>query len=579
MRNAFGWCREPAPANETGIHVLLLAFVLALPAGHAAAAVLKVPADHATIQAAVNAAGPGDVVWVAQGNYKENLVLKPRVRLEGGWNPSYSARNWNAWPSVVDGGGIGSVVVGADAATLDGFALRNGRATYGGGLFLERGTMTIVNNTIEDNVASSGGGGIYLGSVPKAPPYTDVDNNVIRRNKVTSDKGGTGGGIHVAGSEAGVRITHNTIGGKPGDGNTARWGGGGVYVESTPVFQIERNVISQNSVEKGHGGGVFIIDGSPNATLGENEIRFNSISGNLGAGIYSIGGTFVFRNHVAGNTVLNSPSWGGGIAVESPAGTPPRLENNFFHGNEAEKGAGIFLRSGRDIIVMNNSVAGNRPDAPNAGAGLYVAADATCILQNTILWGNGDDLHEEVSGACRLEHNDIEDGDGAGQNGNISANPLFAASDDLHVGAGSPVIDAGQAAAAPKIDIDGQARSAKVDIGADERITESGSQPCAFVRSAQASYLEPHIGAVRAFRDERLAASGEGRAIVRAYYAASPALSEWMDARPWAKAATRFAVTPVVYAIAYPLHASLAGGVSLLLVLLAVALLRGGKRE
>jgi hypothetical protein len=460
----------------------VLAVVCATLAGPASAAIIKVPADRPTIQAAIDSASAGDVVWVLQGTYKENLTLKPRVRLEGGWGPGYAARNWTAWPSVIDGDQKASVVVGADGATLDGFTVRNGLATWGGGLRLEKGCMTIRNNDIQDNTATSGGGGIFISGHPKAPPFTDIQSNVIRRNEVTTDKGGTGGGIHITRSAAGIRIDGNTIGGGVGDGNSAPWGGGGIYVELTPVFQIERNKITQNTVDKGHGGGVFIVDGTPNATLGGNEVKYNAVQGgNLGGGVYSIGGTFVHRNVIAMNTIANPLSWGGGILVEAGTGTPPRLENNFVYGNRAAKGAGICLRMGADIIVMNNSVAGNAPDEPDAGAGVYVVSGATCWLQNNILWGNGDDFTEEVSGACRLMNNDIQDGDGAGQSGNIQANPLFKASDDLHVGKGSPVIDAGLASAAPKDDYDGQARGAKVDIGADEVVGEGGAPctPCA----------------------------------------------------------------------------------------------------
>ncbi|MGZ6662950.1 MAG: hypothetical protein ACXVHL_37160, partial [Solirubrobacteraceae bacterium] len=127
--------------------------------------------------------------------------------------------------------------------------------------------------------------------------------------------------------------------------------------------------------------------------------------------------------------------------------------------------------------VTNDSVAYNRPDKPNAGAGVYVSSGATCWLQNTILWGNGDDFHEEKAGACRPFNNDIEHGGAAGQNGNVQAAPLFKANDDLHVRKGSPVIDAALASAAPKDDFAGQTRHPKPASGADEFVGEGG-KPC-----------------------------------------------------------------------------------------------------
>ena len=534
----------------------------------ASAAPLKVPATYPTIQAAINAWKQGDVIWVAQGTYTENLRLKPGVRLEGGYKADYSARNWNAWPSVVDGAQQGSVVIGADEATLDGFTLRNGKAAMGGGVLLERASMTIKNNTIEDNVADNGGGGIYIGFNPPAPPYTDIESNVIRRNQVVTDRGGMGGGILISNSSAGVRITRNVIGGSMGNGNSAVAGGGGISVEFTSLFQIEENTISHNTGGRFHGGGVIITDGTPNATLSRNTITFNSVQGNFGGGVYSIGGTFISRNNVAFNSIFNTIAYGGGIAVDSPGGTPPRLENNFVHNNDATFGAGIYIVRGQDVILTNNSIASNRPDAPQAGAGVYVKTGATCILLNNVIWGNGDDFHEQSPGACRLDHNDIEDGDQAGQNGNISANPAFVAYDNLHIQKSSPAINAGNPAAAPALDFDGDKRGKAIDIGADEVVSEQ-EQPCPLARSARASYLERHLGAVRSFRDTHLMTNVPGQAAVSWYYQHAPAASAFLEQHDWARHLTRWIATPAVLAIAFPDLALLA-----LLALAAPAIYR-----
>lgn len=70
-------------------HTVLLA-ALTLLAGPAAAATLRVPQDHATVQAAIDAALPGDVVLISGGPYAETVVIDGRdeITLKGKGKPS-----------------------------------------------------------------------------------------------------------------------------------------------------------------------------------------------------------------------------------------------------------------------------------------------------------------------------------------------------------------------------------------------------------------------------------------------------------------------------------------------------------
>jgi pectin methylesterase-like acyl-CoA thioesterase len=63
---------------------LPLALALTLPLA-ASAATLRVPADHATIQAAVDAAVAGDVILIAKGSYAEAVAIdgKSQFTLRG----------------------------------------------------------------------------------------------------------------------------------------------------------------------------------------------------------------------------------------------------------------------------------------------------------------------------------------------------------------------------------------------------------------------------------------------------------------------------------------------------------------
>lgn len=68
-------CRRPVTR--------LIWLLLPLVAAPAPAADLRVPEDYQTIQSAIDVAGPDDVVAVAPGMYKENLIVSSYVHLVG----------------------------------------------------------------------------------------------------------------------------------------------------------------------------------------------------------------------------------------------------------------------------------------------------------------------------------------------------------------------------------------------------------------------------------------------------------------------------------------------------------------
>jgi hypothetical protein len=190
-----------------------------------------------TIQNAVNHSGSGDLIELAPGTYRENVTVNQSVTIQG------DAFN----PSVVDGGGIGSVFIiqrldlssAPLTATLSMMTITNGNAKadleeFGGGI-QNLGTLTVVQSTISGNKGTAGtsiaavGGGISNGST------LTVINSTISGNQIVGI--GDGGGIF-NGSASTATLVNTTI-----NGNTAVQGGG-VHNLPTGTLNFTNTIVS-----------------------------------------------------------------------------------------------------------------------------------------------------------------------------------------------------------------------------------------------------------------------------------------------------------------------------------------------
>ena len=76
-------------------------------------ATINVPADHATIQAAVTAASPGDTILVADGTYIENVTIDKNITLL-----SVNGRASTTIQGVSFAGSLGAIVVTSNTTAL-----------------------------------------------------------------------------------------------------------------------------------------------------------------------------------------------------------------------------------------------------------------------------------------------------------------------------------------------------------------------------------------------------------------------------------------------------------------------------
>ena len=126
------------------------------------------PGNYTTIQDAIDAAGPGDTVYVYGGMYLENVLVDNPLSLIGeGMNTTR-----------IDSGGWGSVMrVTSDWVNVSGFTLTNaGTGIFDVGLDLDNAhNCRIVNNNVSSNKIH----GIFLS-------YSDnntISNNIASLNR------------------------------------------------------------------------------------------------------------------------------------------------------------------------------------------------------------------------------------------------------------------------------------------------------------------------------------------------------------------------------------------------------------
>ncbi|MBP7936319.1 MAG: DUF1565 domain-containing protein, partial [Phycisphaerae bacterium] len=267
-----------------------------------------------TVQAGINAiAGPGGGdVWVAAGTYTERITLEACVHVYGGFAGTEfrrDQRDWVAHVTILDGNAGGSVVsvpFGSELGTVDGFTIRNGKATKaGGGICCDSSSPTIANNTITGNSVTglyAPGGGIYCAGGSPA-----ISNNAVTGNSAIGRQA-YGGGIYCFGGSP--KISNNMITGNIADGTSSSCGGGIYCSGGSPT--ISNDTITGNALtgtdSDCDGGGIHCHYSSP--TITNTIVAFNS------SGICASGsGSNLRYNCVYGNTAYNYSG------VANPTGT------------------------------------------------------------------------------------------------------------------------------------------------------------------------------------------------------------------------------------------------------------------
>jgi len=313
----------------------------------AQAAVLKVPQQYSTIQAAVNAAQEGDTVRVAAGTYPEHVVISGKaIALVGA----------GAEQTTIDGTQTGRpiTVYATDSGqvTVSSFMLTNGLvgefdvgniigSDFGGGVYLQQANVTLANNVIANN----------LGCVGTSLATLEVTLTMLR-NRIENNPGNAHCGqqsVIIRGSRgvestisANVFRDHNIT---------------ALQLQAAGKVTVSNNIFRNNVADWENLG---IEQGALSSVATELTLSNNLFSGNYGVGV------------------------GGAAVGESGTGVPVRITGNTFVGNSTGEWGAASLDIGSFGLPEQTLIKSNQfdetVDRPTVNCPLGVVVDASNVF-------------------------------------------------------------------------------------------------------------------------------------------------------------------------------------------------------
>lgn len=309
---------------------------------------LFVPREHRTIQAAINAASPGDTVWIAAGTYPGTITLKKPLVLFGAGGPD---------STILDGGDSVRVlhIEGVKGATVVGFKIRRGKATSGGGIYCLRDTSLMIATCIVERNWESGLGAWQCQDL-NLMELRFVENlgsgvafysstGLLRLCAFEGNKGYTGGGLALTNSRIILPMRNCSFVGNRAEGST----GGAINADSSDV-QIAECQFLENTA-KVAGGAVAAMNGSQIAI---SRSRLSKNRAATGGGAHSGHSTMNVAFSIFDGNRSNALGSALGFVGRRLANINPTIANNTFYKNVAEnEGATIFCESVSPEIRKN----------------------------------------------------------------------------------------------------------------------------------------------------------------------------------------------------------------------------------
>jgi parallel beta-helix repeat protein/predicted outer membrane repeat protein len=320
---------------------------------------LHVPAEYATIQAAIDAAGPRDHVVLADGVYRgagnRDLDLHGKAIV-------VCSANGDPAACVIDCEQQGRGFYFHSGETLEtvirGLTICNGSAAFGGAVYCSSSDPRFTNCTFSANAASrtNGGCGGAFYCEYSNPTLAECD---ISGNVASGNYDACGGGIYCSFSNP--QLTNCIVCGNAVDGD---YGAGGALCCSSSAPRLTDCTINGNTAFHGGGGGLCCASSSrpllTRCTIRNNVTDYTSGGG---GGVYC--GSYCDAVLSCCTIAGNIARYGGGV---SGYYSRPRFVNCDVADNAAGEGGGLYLDNQSEAVLTDCRIIANRA---SSGGGLF----------------------------------------------------------------------------------------------------------------------------------------------------------------------------------------------------------------
>ena len=287
--------------------------------------------DFITIQSAINAASPADVIQVSAGNYSGNVTVNKALDIRGanyGINPNTSTRLDES-----DLNGSFTIVGGLNGVTIDGFRIAN---SSGNGITLGNSTGSgLINIAIRNNLLENITAGGIVESVANGFTNLTIANNRIDGFGLTANStaillyhSGTKTNVNITGNYVraaetfsavpsgarGIQLSDAVVGGSISNNtieNVGGAGGDGAFWAILSANGQSNLTIDGNIINNSGGDGIHIWPNSTNpsinVTISNNSINNVGLLGskNFGRAIYVWSSSSPITNLTISNNTIN----------------------------------------------------------------------------------------------------------------------------------------------------------------------------------------------------------------------------------------------------------------------------------